>query len=117
MGRRRGPESLEVAGGACSRPLGAILGLVGGEARSPDQAALGSWAKSCQPPRPWVTRPPQPLALSCQPSPSSVFVSPDVPLLRKLFSGAASSTHLSTHSQLKDLPQVQYTVLGFVLKL
>ena len=55
--------------------------------------------------------------LSCQPSPSSVFVSPDVPLLRKLFSGAASSTHLSTHSQLKDLPQVQYTVLGFVLKL
>lgn len=49
-------------------------------------------------PDPGVTRPLQPLALSCPPSPSSVFVSPDVPLLRKLFPGAVSSTHLSTHS-------------------
>lgn len=56
MGGRRGPESLEWSwgGSACSRPLGRHPepGQVE-KPRFPDQAALGSWAKSCQPPRPW----------------------------------------------------------------
>lgn len=47
MGWRQGLESRGVAagwgwwGGACSRPLGTTLGLVGGEARSPDQGSPG----------------------------------------------------------------------------
>lgn len=120
MGGRRGPESLEVAGGeACSRPLGAPPWAWSVE--KPGSLTKQPWGLGQSPaslPRPWGDLPSAASHPVLSALASPLFLCHLMfPSLRKLFSGAASSTHLSTHSQLKDLPKCSTQFLGFVLKL